>query len=111
MDRDLQRTMYNGFFNEMMEIQKEAGFLKHTLQGAKRIWANPTKQMGVMQKAFQTGAGRAGGQGAGWLGRTASGVGSVLRTRPGKAVAAGVLGAGALGAGAMGTGYMAGRAR
>jgi len=120
MDRDLQRMMYNDFFNEMLEIQKEAGWLGTALKGGKRLLNDPTKSMGSLRKAWDVGVRRGAGMGRGVAGPLPGGVGNrlgqawggvrnVMKTPEGRALALGAGGAGLAGAGAMGTGYMAGR--
>lgn len=111
MDRDLQRMMYNGFFHELSEIQKEAGLFGQIASGAKTLWNKPELARKALGMTYRAGAQGAAAKGAGRIGQVASGVRQALNTTPGKALAAGAVGAGALGAGAMGTGYMAGRAR
>jgi hypothetical protein len=108
---DLEQHQYDAFFDELSQIEKKAmlekvalGVVGQTIKGFSRIARRglaPSAQR--MQRAFTVGAGRAKNLGTS---STLGGLGSVLRTREGKATAA-ALGAGALGAG--GAGYAASR--
>lgn len=103
-----QQVMLEAFFDELRNIEKtammqkaSAGFLGQVVGGFRRIGkkglGNTMQRMG---KAYNVGAGRAQRLGQN---TTLGGLGSMMRTREGKALAVGAGGA-ALGAGALGYG-------
>lgn len=119
-DELYKEAMYQGFFDELSKLERQqllekqaAGIFRQIAGGFRRIGK---KGVGAtanrLERAYKSGAGRAGNQGAGGFGRAMGGVRSVLRTREGKALAtAGLGGAAAIGGAGMAAGYGMGRAQ
>lgn len=107
MDRELQRAMYAGFFDEMHALQKAAG-LQHFRAAGQMLRHPVTAAKGLAATA------KSGWKGTHGLAKGHSGLGGAARalwaSPHGRAamVGGGALGVGALGAGG---GYMAGRAQ
>lgn len=123
-DQLYKEAMYVGFFDELGLLEKQqlleknarVGLLRQIGSGFSRIGRRGVGGTATrLEKAYRTGAGRAGNlmdpkakfQGAR---KALGGIGSVMRTREGKALAAaGLGGAAAVGGAGMAAGYGAGR--
>ena len=112
---EYDQIMYQSFFDEMSEIEKNAmlskisaapvGFLKQLVRGARGIARNPAAAGTAMSKGWQSGLAAAPAE-AGKLGKAWSGLKGVAATQPGKAA---LVGGGAALTGAGGLGYALGR--
>lgn len=107
---EYDQIMYQSFFDEMSEIEKNAmfskisaapvGFFKQLVRGARGIVRNPAAAGTAMSKGWA--GGLASAPKAGKLGKAWSGLKGVAATQPGKAA---LVGGGTALAGAGGLGY------
>jgi len=115
-DKELQEILYDSFFDELHNIEKEAmkkeAILGAIGQGAKALTKlKPATSAKMLQSAYRGGSAAAAKGGAGRVGQFLGGAKQVLKNPMGQAAAAGVAGVGAVGAGGIAAGSALGGRR